>query len=193
MSEFRNGRAESGAETGMSEVREMDVREMGVQSVDDTLRMIARMPAPEGLEERVKAGVRLAEKRGRLLAWPGRGESLPANAGWMRSGWARGAAAAAIALVVAGGGWGIYTRVAPAQSAKTVVMPQAQPSGTFSEAGAMRRPQTVTGPTVAGPDALKPIVQPVPKKTGNIVGAGTSGAAKLHATGSASHATATVQ
>ena len=37
----------------------------------------------------------------------------------------RGAAAAAIVFVVAGGGWGIYTRVQPSQPAKVMVMPRA--------------------------------------------------------------------
>jgi hypothetical protein len=144
---------------------------MDERSMDETLRMIARMPAPEGLEERVKAGLKLAEAPGRVLAWPATRSakilSLPGvdatNIGapsvWVRSGWARGAAAAAIALVVAGGGWGIYTRVAPAQSAKTGPSPAAQPSGTFSESGAMRRPLTLTGPKALEPTVVKPLAQ----------------------------------
>ncbi len=166
MSESGNGRAESSAEAGLLNSRAMEVREMDVQSVDETLRMIARMPAPEGLEERVKARLQLAETPGRVLEWPTahNRESVWAQndrlrSEWMRSGWARGAAAAAIALVVAGGGWGIYARVAPPQSAKTVLMPQAQPSGVFSEAGAMRRPQTVTRPK-----ALEPVTEPGGKR-----------------------------
>jgi hypothetical protein len=135
----------SGAEVGREEVRAMDER-----SVDETLRMIARMPVPEKLEERVKAGLQLAEKPGRVLGWPSerRAESVGVQGGWMRAGWARGAAAAAIALVVVGGGWGIYARVEPAQSAKGGAVPALKRSGTFSEAGAMRRPQTLMGPTV---------------------------------------------
>jgi hypothetical protein len=189
----------SGAEPKGMEFAHMDER-----SVDETLRMIARMPAPEGLEERVKAGLRLAESPGRVLAWPtGRnGESGRAESRWVRSGWARGAAAAAIVLVVAGGGWGIYARVAPAQSAKTVVLPQAKPSGAFSEAGAMRRPLTVTGPEVKGPGGLKPVEskssetkkgQSAAKKTTSTLGADSLDAAKMHTHGSASHATLPVQ
>jgi hypothetical protein len=131
--------------------------------------MIARMPAPEGLEERVKAGLHLAEARGRVLSWPmaRRGDRVWAGNPWIRSGWVRGAAAAAIALVVAGGGWGIYTRVEPAQSARNVALPQAQPSGAFSEAGAMRRPQTLTGPMVAEPELKGPAaVKPTDQKAG---------------------------
>lgn len=173
MSSDRNEREENGAKAEMPEVGAMDERAMDELGVDETLRMIAQMPAPQGLEERVKAGLRLAEKPARVLAWPAarRGkiaafETSGGQAGrmrveWMRSGWVRGAAAAAITLVVAGGGWGIYTRVAPAQSAQTVAMPAAQPGGTFSEAGAMRRPLTVTGPAIVGPNGLKPVA-PVP-------------------------------
>jgi hypothetical protein len=184
MSEVEKGRMENGAEIG-----NMDER-----SVDETLRMIARMPAPEGLEERVKVGLRLAEKPGRLLAWPRgrRGESVWVQNSWVRSGWARGAAAAAIALVVVGGGWGIYTRVGPSQAAKVVALPQTKPSGAFSEAGAMRRPQTLMGPTVAKPTEPK-AGQPAPKKAGTTQGAGASGAAKAHAQVSASHVIAPTQ
>jgi hypothetical protein len=123
---------------------------MDERSVDETLRMIARMPVPERLEERVKAGLQLADMPGRMLSWPSqrRAESHGVQGGWMRAGWARGAAAAAIALVVVGGGWGIYARVEPMHSAKTGAAPGAKPSGVFSEAGAMRRPQTLVGPTV---------------------------------------------
>ena len=148
MSEFEKGRAKSGAEVGR-----MDKR-----SVDETLSLIARMPVPEGLEERVKAGLQLAEKQGRVLGWPSeqRAENRSVQGGWMRAGWARGAAAAAIALAVVGGGWGIYARVEPAQSAKIGPVPAAKQGGTFSEAGAMRRPQTVVGPTVNPPAPSKP-------------------------------------
>lgn len=192
MSELERGRVENGAEVG-----HMDER-----SVDETLRMIARMPAPVGLEERVKAKLALAEMPGRVLAWPrvGGAERVGPSSVWVRSGWARGAAAAAISLVVVGGGWGIYARVGPTQSAKGGALPHAQPSGTFSEAGAMRRPQTLTGPVVAGsehkgPDVLKPVGQPTlqSKKTGTTQGAEASGAAKLQKNGSAERATAPAQ
>jgi len=178
-------------------------------SVDETLRMIARMPAPEGLEDRVKAGLHLAEGPRRVLAWPaarraqsGRAVSVSApsvrmasvwapgvrvRTGWVRTGWARGAAAAAIALAVAGGGWGIYSRIEPAQSAKAVATPQAKPSataqtGAFGEAGAMRRPLTLAGPVV------KPAQQPTPKPNEKKAAAraNASDAAKTHIQGNAS-------
>ena len=193
MSEAAIGRGENGAEPEGTEVALMDNR-----SVDETLRMIARMPAPEGLEERVKAGLHLAGTPGRVLAWPaarraqsegagsmiGPGVSMPSvrapgvrdRIGWVRTGCARGAAAAAIALAVAGGGWGIYSRVEPAQSAKAVAIPQAKPAGAFSEAGAMRRPLTLTGPVV------KPASKPDLKKA---PGVSPSDAAKTRIQGSA--------
>jgi hypothetical protein len=133
---------------------------MDERNIDETLRMIARMPVPERLEERVKSGLQLAEKPGRVLGWPSerRAGGPGMQGGWVRAGWVRGAAAAAIALVVVGGGWGIYARVEPAQSVKTGAVPVAKQSGTFSEAAAMRRPQTVVGPTVnpAAPSKLAP-------------------------------------
>jgi hypothetical protein len=191
MGEIGKGRVESGAEREGMELAHMDDR-----SVDETMRMIARMPAPEGLEERVKAGLRLEEVRGRVLAWPaGRNpESVWAQRGLIRSGWVRGAAAAAIALVVAGGGWGIYARVEPAQSAKTGSIPQAQPSGAFSEAGAMRRPQTVTGPKALVP-AVQPSALPVSQKNAKTVGSGAEASkpAKAHARGSDSNVKAPTQ
>ena len=56
----------------------------GPQTGDETLRLIARLPAPKGLEDRVHAALRAAhatslqqpasgagiENRGRVLAWP---------------------------------------------------------------------------------------------------------------------------
>jgi hypothetical protein len=184
---------------------------MDERSVDETLRMIARMPAPEGLEERVKAGLQLAETPKRVLRWPTVRHPRSANAasvgaasawartGWARAGWARGAAAAAIALVVAGGGWGIYSRVEPAQSAKTGALPQPQQNGAtqagaFGEAGAMRRPLTLTGPKelhLAAPKVEQPVPQTNAKKAGAAPTA--SDAAKAHASDSASKSTAPAQ
>jgi hypothetical protein len=77
----------------------------------------------------------------------------------------RGAAAAAIVFVVAGGGWGIYTRVEPAQPARVLVMPRAGAAGGFSGAGAMRTPETLHGPVVAQPVTEKPIEVKAAKKT----------------------------
>ncbi|MGB6691985.1 MAG: hypothetical protein WBE76_29435 [Terracidiphilus sp.] len=110
---------------------------------DATLRLIAGLPAPEGLEDRVHARLRSAPRTGRVLEWPG---TFRAESAWMRS-----AAAAAIAFVVVGGGWGVYSRVQPA---KVIAMPPhlASPGG-FTNAGAMRTPQTLNRPVLAPPSA----------------------------------------
>jgi hypothetical protein len=119
-------------------------REAGSDSAEATLRLIARLPAPQGLEDRVNAGLKSAPRTGRILHWPA---VLRPTGSWMR-----GAAAAAIVFVVAGGGWGIYTRVQPSQPARVIVMPsRAGAGGGFSSAGAMRKPETLNGPVVAEP------------------------------------------
>jgi hypothetical protein len=118
--------------------------------VEATLRLIAGLPAPEGLEDRVNASLRTAQRsaprKGRILAWPA--VSGPGR-DWMRS-----AAAAAIVFVVAGGGWGIYTHVQPAKG--IAAPPRVAPPAGFSSAGAMRTPNTLNGPEVKQPVTVKP-------------------------------------
>jgi hypothetical protein len=64
----------------------------------------------------------------------------------LESDWMRAVAAAAIVFVVVGGGWGVYTRVAPGQAGKVLVMPQPMPSsGGIQGAGAVRTPTTLPG------------------------------------------------
>ena len=111
-----------------------------VTEAEQTLRLIARLSAPEGLEDRVHAGLRSAPRNARVLAWPAR-FSLSGE-------WTRAAAAAAIVFVVAGGGYGIYSRVQPGQPAQGVAGPRIAAPGGFSEGGAVRRPQTLQGPVV---------------------------------------------
>lgn len=114
---------------------------------ENTLRLIASLPAPAGLEERVEIGLRAASRtdagKARILTWP---VALRLENAWMRS-----AAAAAIVAVVIGGGWGVYSRVQPGQPDKLVAPLRAVPPGGFSSAGAMRTPQTLNGPVVAKP------------------------------------------
>jgi len=112
---------------------------------EETLRMVAALPAPAGLEERIHAALEAAPASPKILAWPAQGGAL-------RS-WMRGAAAAAIVGVVAGGGWAIYSRVQPAAGPKMVELPRVTGSGGFSSAGAMRTPQTLSAPAVAQPAA----------------------------------------
>jgi hypothetical protein len=115
-------------------------------AAEETLRLIASLPAPEGLEERVHSALRAAPRTARILHWP---VALTSSSAWMRSSAMRSAAAAAIVCVVAGGGWSIYSRVQPP---KVIAMPAhvAAPGG-FSNAGAMRTPQTLNGPVVKHP------------------------------------------
>ena len=115
-----------------------DERETG----EETLRLIAGLPAPEGLEERVRAALRTAPSQGRLLTWP---QALRADAGWVRA-----AAAAAIVTIVAGGGWGVYTHIQPWQAVKTPGVPaRVGNAGEFTGAGAVRSPQTLKPPVVS--------------------------------------------
>jgi hypothetical protein len=128
-------------------------------SAEATLRLIANLPAPDGLPDRaiarVIAALETAPPTARVLRWP---------AVWQPAGsFMRGAAAAAIVFVVAGGGWGIYTRIQPSQPARVIVMPPRIPApGGFSSAGAMRTPQTLNGPVLSLPVAAPSVtVQPV--------------------------------
>lgn len=141
-------------------------------SAEATLRLVAQLSAPAGLEDRVMTGLHLLPRRGRLLQWPA---MLQPGSSWMR-----GAAAAAIVFVVAGGGWGIYSRVQSDQPAKVIVMPRAGAGGGFSSAGAMRTPQTLNGPIVAEPvtghsgnakqDEVQPVlVKPLKKAPAKVV------------------------
>ena len=97
-------------------------------SGEDTLRLIASLPAPEGLADRVQDGLRHAPPTARVLDW--RGPVRPSG-GWMQSTMARGAAAAAIVCVVAGGGWRIYSKRAAGA--------RGQSAGDSSAGGAGRR------------------------------------------------------
>jgi hypothetical protein len=123
-------------------------------SAEETLRIVASLPAPAGLEDRVHAAVQGAQRRGRVLAWPA---TVRSQSSWMRT-----AAAAAIVFVVAGGGWGVYTRVEQNRAAKVLAMPPrvAAPGG-LASAGAKRTPQTLPGPTVNQPARPKTTKKPV--------------------------------
>jgi hypothetical protein len=119
-----------------------------VRNAEETLRMIARVSAPDGLVDRVQAGVRTAPRRSFVMTWR---DNFNLG-GWMYSPALRGAAALAIVCVVAGGGWRIYSHVQPASSAKVIVVPaRVGSSGGFSNAGAMRKPDTLNGPVLTQP------------------------------------------
>lgn len=112
---------------------------------EETLRLIASLPAPEGLEERVHKSLRAVPRDARVLAWPTRMGSRIS----FRSNSIRTAAAAAIVFVVVGGGWGVYSRVQMGEAGKVVVMPAPLTNGGgFSGAGAIRTPETLPGPKI---------------------------------------------
>jgi hypothetical protein len=139
-------------------------------SVEDTLRLIASLPAPAGLEDRIHAGLRASQlsqpRQARILAWPA---ALHPGRNWMHSAVVRSAAAAAIVMVIAGGGWGIYSHVQPRQPARAVVLaPRSAVSGGFASGGAVRTPQTLTGPVLthtatATPPPAKATARPAKK------------------------------
>jgi len=144
-----------------SNPRDPMTSESASSPAEETLRLIASLPAPEGLERRVQSLLDAVPHRGRVLAWP---QSFRPESGWMRS-----AAAAAIVFVVAGGGWGVYTRVENThfdqnQPAKVIVMPARIPSG-FGGAGAIRTPETLPGPKAPEPVKVSPEANPARPKT----------------------------
>lgn len=106
-----------------------------------TLRQIANLPAPRGIEDRVIARLSSAQRAGRVLSFA---RLLSPADNWLRA-----AAAAAIAFFVVGGGWGVYSRVQPRGMAVTI--PQANHSNGLSNAGAVRVPQTLQAPVLNDP------------------------------------------
>lgn len=130
----------------------------GKGDAEDTLRLIASLPAPDGLADRVQLSLRNTPKSGRLLAWPialgGYGNAL------------RSVAAAAIVCVVVGGGWRIYSAVQPHASARVLVMPIARPANSFSIGASVHTPDPRVGSHE--PDAgttgteIGPLVKPQP-------------------------------
>jgi hypothetical protein len=133
----------------------------GSGEFEETLRLIARLAPPEGLELRVQAGLKATPAAGgaRILSWP---TALRLDSTWMRS-----AAAAAIVAAVAGGSWGVYSRVQSIQPMRAITVPlHLSTQGGFSSAGAMRTPQTLNGPMVEHPAAVvakSAMVAPLPE------------------------------
>ena len=132
------------------------------RSWEATLHLIAHAPVPEGIEDRVHAALKTAPHSARLLAWP----TSWTESGWA-AGWMRAVAAAAIAVIVAGGGWSVYTRVQhPSGKALAVPVVQTGPAAGFSSAGAIRTPQTVKGTVLQQPDKASAGERKSAKKAG---------------------------
>ncbi|KAA6460866.1 hypothetical protein DYQ86_11305 [Acidobacteria bacterium AB60] len=135
-------------------------RVAAAKDAEETLQIIARLPAPEGLADRIQTRLRTAPRAARVLRWP----LVFAPGGWGYGQAVRGAAAAAIVCVVAGGGWRIYSRVQPTTGANVVVMPAPGSMGRgFSTAGEVHRPDPgpapLTHPALARPLEAKPRAQ----------------------------------
>jgi hypothetical protein len=151
----------------MTSPRQNDIPDR-VRNAEETLRMIAALPAPEGLSDRVQARLTAAPRRFFLTGW-----GSPGLNGWMFSPIMRGCAAAAIVLLVAGGGFAIYSRVQPSPNANVVLPARVGNSGGFSNAGAKRTPSTLDGPVLVHPavpmqtpgqtNASAPAKAPVPQ------------------------------
>jgi hypothetical protein len=137
-------------------------RNAGALAAEETLRLIASLPAPEGLEDRLKAGLRSVPQRGNVISWP-----FSATEGWMHGAGMKTVAAAAIVLAIAGGGWGVYSHIQVAPVPSAFIEPQLpNGAGRFSTAGAVHVPQTVQGPIVAAPvhEREKLEASPVPRQ-----------------------------
>jgi hypothetical protein len=141
------------------------------REAEETLRLIASLPAPRGLEERVHRALRAAPRVSRVAAWPGlRGTGRE---------WMRAAAAAAIVFVIAGGGWGVYRQVQPRQRGNRITVAPHATAGGFAGANAIRTPQTVNGPVLTHPlEAHPPAATSGKKKAPLSNGAKRSAAAK---------------
>ena len=124
---------------------------------EDTLRLIAQLTAPEGLEKRLHGVLRNVPRQGRVLAWR---LTWRADAAWVRA-----TAAAAIVMVVAGGGWSVYSHIQPWQPAGLPAVPaHVGTLNGFSSAGAVRTPQTLQPPVLRAP-ANSAVPHPLQKKT----------------------------
>ena len=83
-------------------LRRIEFEKEAADSAEETLRLIARLPAPEGLVgSRADEVAPAPRAQPGILAWP----LAFAPGGWGYGHAVRGAAAAAIVCVVAGGGW----------------------------------------------------------------------------------------
>ena len=128
-------------------------RSAGAIEAEKTLRLIATLPAPEGIEERVKAGLHAAPRQAHVIRWP---FAAGSRERWMQSSAMRAAAEAAIVIVVAGGGWEVYSHIKVAPVPTAVAAPQPiSGQGGLSTAAARRTPQTLEGPVVATPATVK--------------------------------------
>lgn len=138
----------------MSLLKQNDAdRNAGVTDAEETLRLIAALPAPEGVAERVKHRLHAAPRKSGVISWP----TSATGVHWTQLAAMRAAAAAAIVVAVAGGAWGVYTHIQIAPEPAAVAAPQRVDGGGggLSTAGAVRKPKTLEGPVIAAPANAK--------------------------------------
>lgn len=117
-----------------------------LDALDATLRSMAALRPPAGLEARLLAS--LQPERGQVIEFP--------HAQTARGNGLRAMAAAILVSVVLGGGWGIVSRVPQAAPVGRAAPLPTQ--GGFSNAGAIRAPQTLVGPEAPAKPVDKPAV-----------------------------------
>ncbi|HEX8712586.1 MAG TPA: hypothetical protein VF730_11990 [Terracidiphilus sp.] len=133
-----------------------------LKEMDATLRLMATLPVPAGLEDRVFSSVLAAPRSSHILEWP---RPLYARD------WVRSVAAAVMVLAIGGGGWGIYSRVQQNQRPSAITTQRTVPeAGRFSSAEMIRRPQTLNGPVVTKAEPAK-AVKPEAVKAETLQGA----------------------
>jgi hypothetical protein len=126
-------------------------RSFGATEAEMTLRLVATLPAPEGIEDRVKAALHTAPRSTQVIRWPRAAGQI-----WMHGSAMRAAAAAAIVIVVAGGGWEVYSHIHVAPTPAAIAAPPAiSGSSGFSTAAGRRTPQTLERPTIAVPVTIE--------------------------------------
>ena len=125
-----------------------------LRQVDESLRLLSQVELPAGLEDRLRAGLRLAVTEpgsARILSWPTKtGKRVVRSMAWRRA-----AAAIFLAAAILGCAWSVLwqqkSRSASIQQNHPMVRPL--PAGGFSNAGAMRTPKTLDGP-IANPQSM---------------------------------------
>lgn len=138
----------------MSDNNQIGVSQGMHSETEETLRLFAKLPAPDGLEERMHSALKNAPRTADVLSWPG-------SAGGLWNGqFMRGVAAAAIVMVVLGGSWAVSSHVSPGPLTQAITQPHVvAPRSGFSSANAMRTPTTLNGPTVQ-PSEVKAATKP---------------------------------
>lgn len=116
---------------------------------EQTLRMLAQLPTPDGLLARLQASLRTGPQRRRLFSF----NSVFGPSGWMHNAAARTAAAFGIVCVVAGGGWRIYSHVQTSPGMQGIAVPVRVNTGTageggFSTSGAIAKPDPLKAPVI---------------------------------------------